>query len=104
MSNNIKKRRAKQKAFRVKAYAEYATPMFMYKDHNVPFAHRFCRKSPKDMRKNIGGMISKWKNKYYNTQGLARKVQQYLVKGPERERLRGVVEHEIFGQFGMEGF
>ena len=36
--------------------------------------------------------------------GLPQKVQQYLVKGPSLERLRGVVEHEIFGHFGMGRF
>ena len=63
MTNN-KKMRTKQQAFRVTVYAEYATHMFMHEDHNVLFAHRFCRKSPKEMRKNIGRMVNKWKHRY----------------------------------------
>ena len=102
--SNSKKRRARQKAFRAKAYADDATPMFMRAGHNVPFAHRLSRKSPKEIRKNVDGMVNKWKDRYYTMKAWSQQVQQYLVKGPELERLRGVVEHKIFGQFGMDTF
>ena len=69
--SSSKKRRARQKAFRTKAYKKDATPTFMYKGHKVPFAHRFCRKSPKEMRNNSGGMVNKWNNMYYSMKGLA---------------------------------
>ena len=49
-------------------------------------------------------MVIKWKNKYYNTKGLSQKVEQYLQKGPCLERLRGIVEFEILGLFGMGVF
>ena len=60
-----KKRRTRQKAHRRKAYATDQSPIVTHTGHNVPVAHRFCRKSPKEMRKNVGGMISKWKNNHY---------------------------------------
>ena len=42
-------------------------------------------------------MVIKWKNRYYNMKGLSQKVEQYLQKGPCLERLRGILEFEIFG-------
>ena len=36
--------------------------------------------------------------------GWSQKVEQYLQKGTCLERLRGIVEFEIFGLFGMEKF
>jgi hypothetical protein len=72
-----------------------------HKGHNVPFAHGFCRKPPNEIRKNIAGMVDKWKNRYYNMKGLSQKVDQYLQQGPDLERLRGIVECGILGQFGM---
>ena len=49
-------------------------------------------------------MVIKWKNRYYNMKGLSQKVEQYLQKGPCLERLRGIVEFEILGLFGMGVF
>ena len=49
-------------------------------------------------------MVIKWKNRYYNMKGLSQKVEQYLQKGPCLERLRGIVEFEILGLFGMDVF
>ena len=49
-------------------------------------------------------MVIKWKNRYYNMKGLSQKVEQYLQKGPCLERLRGIVEFEILGLFGIGVF
>ena len=49
-------------------------------------------------------MVDKWKNTYDNTKGLSQKVDQYLRQGPYLERLRGIVEFGILGQFGMDSF
>ena len=56
--------------------------------------------APNEIRKNIAGMVDKWKNRYYNMKGLSQKVDQYLQQGPDLERLRGIVECGILGQFG----
>ena len=95
------KRRTKQQAQRRKAYALDQVPKVVHKGHNVPFAHRLCRKSPKEIRQNVAGMVDQWKNMYYNMQGLSQKVDQYLQQGPDLERVRGIVEFGILGQFGM---
>ena len=95
------KRRTKQQAQRRKAYALDQVPQVVHKGHNVPFAHRLCRKSPKKMRNNVAGMVDKWKNTYYNTKGLSQKVDQYLQQGPDNERFRGIVEFGVLGQCGM---
>ena len=63
----------------------------IHKGHNVPFAHRLCRKSPKEIRKNVAGMVDKWKNKYYNMKGLSQKVDTYLQRGPDLGRLKEIV-------------
>ena len=97
-----KTRRTKQQAHRRKAYAMYQVPKVIHKGQNVPFAHRPCRKSPKEMRKNVAGMVEKWKNTYDNMKGLSQKVDQYLQQGPDLERLRGIVEFGTLGQFGMD--
>ena len=47
-------------------------------------------------------MVIKWKNRYYNMQGLSQKVEQYLQKGPCLERFRGIADIEILGLFGMD--
>jgi hypothetical protein len=52
-------RRANQQARRRKAYALGQVPKVIHKGHNVPFTHRFCRKSPKEMRKNVAGTVYK---------------------------------------------
>ena len=49
-------------------------------------------------------MVDKWKNTYDNMKGLSQKVDQYLQQGPDLERLRGIVEFGILGQFGMGSF
>jgi hypothetical protein len=67
----------------------------------VPFAHRLCRNSAKDLRNSVTGKVDKWKNRYYNMKGLSQKVDQYLQQGPDLERLKGIVEFGILGQFGM---
>ena len=48
-----KKRRTRQKAHHQKAYTMGQSPKVMHMGHNVPFAHRFCRKSPKELRRNV---------------------------------------------------
>ena len=73
-----KKRRTKQTAQHQKAYAMGQSPKFTHMGHNMPFAHRFCRKSPKELRRNVAGMVNKWKNRYYSMKGLSQKVEQYL--------------------------
>ena len=99
-----KTRRTQQQAHRRKAYAMDQVPKVIHKGHNVPFAHRLCRKSPKEMRNNLAGMVDKWKNRCYNMKGLSQKVDQYLQQGPDLERFRGIVEFGILGQFGMDLF
>ena len=49
-------------------------------------------------------MFIKWKDRYSNMKGLSPKVEQYLQKGPCLERLRGIVEFEMLGLFGMDVF
>jgi hypothetical protein len=53
------KRRTKQQAQRRKAYALDQVPKVVHKGHNVPFAHRLCRKSPKELRNSVTGMVNK---------------------------------------------
>ena len=48
-----KKRRTRQKAHHQKAYTMGQSPKVMHMGHNVPFARRFCRKSPKELRRNV---------------------------------------------------
>ena len=36
--------------------------------------------------------------------GLSQKVDQYFQQGPDLERLKGIVEFGILGQFGMDWF
>ena len=48
-----KKRRTKQQTHRQKAYALDQVPQVVHKGHNVPFAHRLCRKSPNELRKSV---------------------------------------------------
>ena len=79
-------------------------PKVVHKGHNVTFARRLCRKSPKELRKNVAGMVDKWNNTYYNMKGLSQKVGNYLQQGPDLERLREIVEYEILGPFGMGSF
>jgi hypothetical protein len=66
-----KKRRTKQQAQRQKAYALDQVPQVVHKGHKMPFAHRLCRKSPKELRNNVTGMVDKWKNRYYSIKGLS---------------------------------
>ena len=95
-----KTRRTNQQAHQYNVGAIGQVPKVMHKGHNVPFAHRLCRK-PNEIRKNIAGMLDKWKNKYYNMKGLSQNVDQYLQQGPDLERLKGIVECGILGQCGM---
>ena len=62
----------------------------------------FVASPPNEIRNNIAGMVDKWKNRYYNMKGLSQKVDQYLQQGPDLERLRGIVEFELLGPFGMD--
>ena len=106
MSAN-KTRRTKQQAHRQQAYAMDQVPKVIHKGRNVPFAHRLCRKSPKEMRKtkkNVAGMVDKWKSKYYNTKGLGDLADKYILQGPDLEGLREIVKCEILGPFGMDSF
>ena len=81
-SANVK-RMTEQQAQRRKAYALDQVPQVVHKGHNVPFAHRLCRKSPNELRKRVTIMVDKWKNKYYNIQGLSNLVDPYLLQGPD---------------------
>ena len=72
-------------------------PKVIHKGRNVPFAHRLCRKSPKELRKSVAGMVNKWKTKYYNMKGLGDLAEKYLLQGPDLERLKAIVKCEIFG-------
>ena len=76
----------------------------VHKGHHVPFAHRLCRKSPKELRKSVTGMVDKWKNRYYSMKGLSDLVDRYLRQGPDLERLREIVQCEMLGPFGMDSF
>ena len=97
-----KTRRTKQQAHRRKAYAMDQVLNVIHKGHNLPFAHRPCRKSPKEMRKNVAGMVDKWQNTHDNMKGLSHKVDQYLQQGPDLERLKGIVECEDLGSVRHE--
>ena len=65
-----KKRRTKQQAHRRKAYALEQVPQMVHKGHNVPFAHRLCRKSPNQLRKSVTGIVDKWKKHVLQHAGL----------------------------------
>ena len=81
------KRRTKQQAQRRKAYALDQVPQVVHKGQNVPFAHRLCRKSPKELRNSVTGMVDKWKNMDYSMKGLNDLVDPYLRQGPTLEQL-----------------
>ncbi len=99
-----KNRRTKQQAQRQKAYALHQVPQVVHKGHNVPFAHRLRRKSPRSCGRTSQEWLTKWKNKYYNMKGLSQKAGNYLQQGPDLERLRAIVWCEIWGQFDMDSF
>ena len=68
----------------------------------MPFAHRLCRKPPKELRKSVTGMVNKWKTRYYSMKGLGDLADKYLLPGPDLERLRAIVKCEILGPLGMD--
>ena len=75
------KRRTKQQAQRRKALALDQVPKLVHKGHNAPFAHRLCRKSPKELRKSVTGMVNKWKTRCYSMKGLGNLAENISCRG-----------------------
>ena len=89
--------------------AGWVEPKKAHGDFNVPLGHRLGRQPPRALRKNVGGLLSKWKNTMRTpgrTKALwkADALNQYAPGGPALERCRHTVSRELLAPLGMEAW
>ena len=103
-----RRQRLQNQEKRHQAYADDAVAMT--KDsagYNVPFAHRLHRKSPKELRNAVQGMLNKWAmarlNPTFPLPSLYHKPLEQFVDMPEIAKTRQQVK-ALLTQYGMDGF
>ena len=102
-----KRRRQRAKAARALALKPEAMPKTKNKDFNIPFAHRLVRKSPKEVRKAVYGLIQLWKKELDKSKLstlLGHYIDNWLSNEAQVNEMRECFRTKILADFGMEDF